>query len=102
MAKYLLLFTVLFFIAAQLFSQTQLSSDYSNPTQVTLSHDCEFQSYTFDHTTGTDLEIPRCYRLYPGASSYFTFTVPETSEATVRIAFQEETLFGIAFSYNFV
>ncbi len=97
MAKYLLLFTVLFFIAAQLFSQTQLSSDYSNPTQVTLSHDCEFQSYTFDHTTGTDLEIPRCYRLYPGASSYFTFTVPETSEATVRIAFQEETLFGIAF-----
>lgn len=82
-----------------MFAQS-LSSDYTSPTPIDVRHDCHYESYAFDHLSGVDLEIPRCYRMYPGASSYFTFTCPETSEATVRIAFEDETLFGIAF-YSF-
>jgi gliding motility-associated-like protein len=102
MVKHLFLIAGLFFITSQLFSQTELSNDFSNPTSIVVGHDCEYQVYTFDQTSGTDLDIPRCNRMYPGASSYFSFIVPETSEASVRISFEEETLFGIAFyTYQF-
>jgi len=81
------------------FAQNPLSSDFDSPTSISLDQTCIYSSYTFDQHSGNDLNIPRCHRMYPGASSWFTFTVPSNGRATVRLQFPEETLFGIAFYY---
>lgn len=86
--------------AISLFGQTPISNDYTNPTIIANEHGCTFQTFTYDHTSGYDLDTPRCYRMYPGASSYFSFTVPESSETTVKINIGEDALLGIAF-YTF-
>jgi hypothetical protein len=40
--------------------------------------------------------------MYPGASSYFTFTAPENGETTIKLSFEESTFFGIAlYSFQF-
>jgi gliding motility-associated-like protein len=97
MIKRLLLICTLTSLYFMGFSQSVLRSDFNNPTEISVFETCVSEQYTFDHTAGIDLELPRCYREYPGASSYFTFQVPENSMATVRIGFDEVTLFGIAF-----
>ena len=84
-------------LAVQVFAQTMLSSDYNNPTPVIQGSECEYLSFYFDHTSGIDLDTPRCHRMYPGASSYFSFTVQENGEATIKLSFDEITFFGIAF-----
>ncbi|PLX08409.1 MAG: hypothetical protein C0596_05995 [Marinilabiliales bacterium] len=81
------------------FAQNPLSSDFDSPTSISLDQTCIYSSYTFYQHSGNDLNIPRCHRMYPGASSWFTFTVPSNGRATVRLQFPEETLFGIAFYY---
>lgn len=87
-------------IAGNIYSQQLLSSNYETAIFINVHEYCENVEYLFDNTQGNDLEIPRCYRMYPGASSYFKFVVPETGWATVRMNFTEETLFGLAF-YKF-
>lgn len=96
MIKRIIILSGLCLFAVQIFAQTMLSSDYNNPTEVIQESVCEYQTFYFDHTSGIDLDTPRCNRMYPGASSYFSFTVQENGEATIRFSFDETTFFGLA------
>lgn len=90
------------FLSVLAYSQTNLSSDFDNPTQIDITNECNYTEFVFDHTSGNDLEIPRCHRLYPGASSWLSFVVPESGAATIRFQFDEKTLFGIGlYSYQY-
>ncbi len=82
------------------FAQTPLSNDFNNPTLIEIQQDCNYNSFTFDQHSGTDLFLPTCYRMYPGASSWFKFTVPQNGMATVKVKLPNQTRFGLAF-YHF-
>ncbi len=92
------LFTALL-LSTFISAQTPLSGNYDNPTSISTNKECEYSEYTFDHHSGNDLDIPKCYRMYPGASSWFTFTVPENGKGAISFQFEEETLFGVALYY---
>ena len=80
------------------YSQTNIiSDDYMNPTYVGISQDNQFELFYYNHSEGNDLPLPHMDRMYPGASSYFSFKVPQSGELTVKFEFQEETFFGAAF-----
>ncbi|NCC87755.1 MAG: PKD domain-containing protein [Clostridia bacterium] len=102
MIKHLNLIFLVLFLSVVSYSQTNLSNDFSNPTPINITSECNYTEFIFNHTSGNDLEIPRCYRLYPGASSWLSFVVPEDGAATVRFQFDEKTLFGIGlYSFQF-
>jgi gliding motility-associated-like protein len=96
MFRYISLSIISVLLSLTAFSQNQLSSNFDSPTSLIINNECDYSSFTFDQHSGNDLDIPRCHRLYPGASSWFTFTVPNDGKATVKLQFEEETLFGIA------
>jgi len=60
-----------------LFAQEQLSKNFDSPTELAIKSDCLYRSYIYDQTSGNDLELPKCYRMHPGASSWFSFLVPD-------------------------
>ncbi len=99
MQKKLSLSTIVILLVLTVFAQNPLSSDFDSPTSISLEQTCIYSNYIYDQHSGNDLDIPRCHRMYPGASSWFTFTVPSNGRATVRLQFPDETLFGIAFYY---
>jgi gliding motility-associated-like protein len=94
--QFLLLSAVFFFALSGIYGQTDISNDYTSPTHFEITEIPEYQWFSFDHSTGNDLSLPRCERMYPGASSYFSFEVPLTGESTVRFSFPDEGLYGIA------
>ncbi|MDD2636531.1 MAG: choice-of-anchor L domain-containing protein, partial [Bacteroidales bacterium] len=97
MIKYIILGMLSFMISFSLVAQEQLSSDFNNPTELTIESNSLYKLYSYDQTSGNDLELPKCYRMHPGASSWFSFSVPNDGKATVKLQFDEETFFGIAF-----
>lgn len=102
MIKHFLLAISLIFLSFTLLGQTSLSSDFENPTSISQNDECKYSEFTFDHFSGNDLAAPSCSRLYPGASSYFTFNIPETNSSSIRIKFEQEERFCIAlYSYQF-
>ncbi|MDD4148413.1 MAG: choice-of-anchor L domain-containing protein [Bacteroidales bacterium] len=97
MTKHFIICMIGMFLSFSLLAQDQLSSDFDNPTELGITNHCLYKSYTYDQTIGSDIELPECYRMHPGVSSWFSFLVPDDGKATVKLQFDEETFFGLAF-----
>jgi|GEM_PF-1054772 len=97
--SYSLIFLLLIF-GKLIFSQNQLSNNYQNPNLLFVNYNCESVEFEYSSESANDLEIPVCYRNYPGKSSYFKFVVPEEGWATIKVSFAEENIFGLAI-YSF-
>jgi hypothetical protein len=81
--SYSLIFLLLIF-GKLIFSQNQLSNNYQNPNLLFVNYNCESVEFEYSSESANDLEIPVCYRNYPGKSSYFKFVVPEEGWATLK------------------
>lgn len=97
MNKNIILTLSFLFVSFNLFAQQFASSSYLEPTQLLANVDCEYEFFEYDYQEVTDLPPPHIDRDYPGASSYFSFIVPPSGEASVNIKLDSEKLFGIAF-----
>lgn len=96
MIKQFFIFIVFIFLTSYTFAQILLSTDYNNPTNIVINSQCDFETFEYNSFPGNDIEELICDRLYPGVSSYFSFTNSESSEATVKLDFGEERFFGMA------
>ena len=85
------------FVASLGFAQTQLSNDFNNATEMYVNTECIFETYRYNHDFGSDLPDLKCDRMYPGVSSYFIFKITENSSLTLKIQFETEKFFGLAF-----
>lgn len=97
MYKNIFLSLVFAFICTGIYSQQLVSGSYLEPTQISVNQDCSFNHFHYNYLECTDLPIPHIDRDYPGASSYLSFTVPVSGEASVKLEFSEEKMFGLAF-----
>jgi gliding motility-associated-like protein len=79
------------------FTQVQLSNSFNAPTDLNINSECNYETYYYNHDFGTDIPELKCNRMYPGLSSYFSFTIPENSDITLSLAFEQEKFFGLAF-----
>ncbi len=96
MKKFTLLLYLAIYFTLTVFGQTELSNNYSDPSNIeTLNSDIYCQ-YFYVPTLTEDLPTPVCNRDYPGSSSYFMFIIPESGKASINIKFNSKTFFGIA------
>ncbi len=75
-------------------SQNVLSNDHENPTVIEFD---DFLPYVISSDVPVnDISFPSCGRLYPGFSSYLSFTVPELKHISANLKTGESSRFGMA------